>query len=112
MDYGETNRSSSSSSYAGYEGTPKDSYNDYPSSTFGQKFAGQATYKGSSLAPSFGQRLALAIVSLSLLLVALIISLVWVATSQYFSPVQLIATIGFVLFFIAVIVINLMFNRR
>ncbi|HLG63839.1 MAG TPA: hypothetical protein VKY19_17995 [Ktedonosporobacter sp.] len=101
----------SSSSSLGYEGVPH--YKDYTASSYGQKVV-----SGRSNAPSAGHRLALAIVSLSLLMVMFLASMLaaehlpWtdapgVAYTGLFTIIFMTA-----LFTVATMVVNYFFNRR
>lgn len=105
MNFDETNREEPASYSAGYEEVPR--YQDHMTGSFGQKLSGQDTGRG----PSSGQRLALAIVSiLALTLIFIAIAGALTANiSPMFAPVLGIMAI---FFFIAIIVINVVFNRR
>jgi hypothetical protein len=117
MEFESVNRDGpKSSTYAGYEGVPP--YSDYTSGSYagspsGQKLSGPGTWK----APGPGQRLALAIVSLALL-VGLLMFLVGMGVILTVnSSVSLIAfapmVVGcFIFCSIAVIVVNVVFNRK
>lgn len=95
----------------GYEGVPH--YKDYTAGSYGQKVV-----TGRSNAPSAGHRLALAIVSLSLLLVMVLIAM-FSATVLPWNNNPGVAYIGLftiifmlVLFTVATMVINYFFNRK
>ncbi len=100
-----------SSSSLGYTGVPH--YKDHTASSYGQKVV-----TGRSQAPSAGHRLALAIVSLSLLLVMFIVDMLiasnlpWYNSSaaEYAMLFALIFMFG--IFAVATIVVNYFFNRR
>jgi hypothetical protein len=104
MNFDETNRDEPASYAAGYEIPHRDEAPGW----FGQKLSGQEAGQ----APTAGQRLALAIVSLLVLMVMFLamaaIALVHVVDSSLAAAFVLI----FLAFFVATIVINLMFNRR
>jgi hypothetical protein len=116
MEFEGANRDSpKSSSYTGYEGVPP--YSDYTSGSYagsssGQKLSGSGAWK----APGPGQRLALAIVSLALMmglsmfLVGMgVIIIVHGISLTIFAP---IVAVCFICFGIAVIVVNVVFNRK
>lgn len=111
MNFDEINRDGSASYSTGYEGDPRGT--DYSLGSFGQKLSGQETGK----APTTAQRLALAIVSLSMLLVLIFTELWYGARAAAFSMpypgfVQSLLVFALLLFFAAAIVINIVFNRR
>lgn len=100
-----------SSSSLGYEGVPH--YKDYTASSYGQKVV-----TGRSNAPSAGHRLALAIVSLSLLMVMFLIAM-YAAAKLPWSDAPGVAYTGLftiifmtALFTVATTVVNYFFNRR
>jgi hypothetical protein len=105
MNFDEINRDESASYAAGYE-IPRN--RDEAPGWFGQKLSGQEAGQ----APTAGQRLALAIVSLLLLMLMFLamaaITFVHVVDSSLAAAFVLI----FLAFFVATIVINLVFNRR
>src|SRR5215469_2667561 len=105
MNFDEINREAPASYSAGYEEVPR--YQDHMSGSFGQKLSGQDTGRG----PSSGQRLALAIVSIlaCMLMFFAIIGVLFANISPAVTPVLGITAI---FFFIAIIVINVVFNRR
>jgi len=105
MNSYEPNREGPASYSAGYEEAPR--YQDYTTGSFGQKLSGQDTGRG----PSSGQRLALAIVSiLALMLMFLVIvGVLFANISPAFAPVLGIMAM---FFFVAITVINIVFNRR
>jgi polyferredoxin len=109
MDFDEANRDRAASYAAGYEEAP--SYRDYAAGSPGQKISMQEAAK----IPTTGQRLLLGIVSLVLLLVVFFGTLGF-GFSTLDRPgsefVQFLLMIGFIFFFVAVIVINSLFNRR
>ncbi|HZO75521.1 MAG TPA: hypothetical protein VFB60_25175 [Ktedonobacteraceae bacterium] len=111
MEFEGIMRDDPQSSSTGYRGVPH--YKDYTANSYGQKVV-----SGRSNAPSAGHRLALAIVSLSLLLVMLLTSMLaaahlpWsdspgVAYTGLFTIIFMSA-----LFAVATMVINYFFNRR
>ncbi|HLQ29802.1 MAG TPA: hypothetical protein VK140_11280 [Ktedonobacteraceae bacterium] len=110
MNFDEINRDESASYTAGYEEPPH--YNTYSSGSFGQKLSGHE----SGRTPTAGQRLALAIVSLVLLLL-MFFAIVAVALSgslapdvaKNLSPVLGLVSLGFIA---AIIVVNVVFNRK
>jgi hypothetical protein len=100
MDYGEMNRYRSGSSYDRYEGP----HYNMP----GEKLSGQVM----GVSPTAGQRLALAIVSLVMLMI-LIFGLIGIAVatqapSWVIIPILLII----ILFSSAAVIINVVFNRK
>jgi hypothetical protein len=109
MEFSESNHERSSTSSGGYEGVPNYNYNDYSTSSKGQKLSGYLVGN----APGTGQRLALAIVSLILwimlflIMVGVIIS--YGSVNQILEP---FLVLGFLIFTAMVFVINLMFNRK
>jgi hypothetical protein len=109
MDFDEANRDRAASYAAEYEEAP--SYRDYAAGSPGQKISMQEAAK----IPTTGQRLLLGIVSLVLLLVVFFGTLGF-GISTLDRPgsefVQFLLMIGFIFFFVAVIVINSLFNRR
>ena len=99
----EQNQLRSSSAYEGERARPPQAYHIY-----GQKLAGSV----SSQAPTAGQRLALAIVSLSLL-VFLIFGLILFAAANNAPSWAVIPILFIMILFSAVATtINLIFNRR
>lgn len=105
MHFDETNRDGPASYSAGYEEVPR--YQDHTAGSFGQKLSGQDTGRG----PSSGQRLALALVSILALMLMLfaIVGVLFANISPAFAPVLGVMAM---FFFIAIIVINIVFNRR
>jgi len=101
MDYGEMNRSRPGASYGGYEGVPH-------SSVYGEKLSGHAL----GGAATAGQRLALAIVSLGMLMI-MTFGLIAFAAALH-APGWAIIPILFimVLFASTAVIINVVFNRR
>jgi len=99
------------SSSTGYQGVPH--YKDYTANSYGQK-----VITGRSNAPSAGHRLALAIVSLSLLLVMFLIAMIiaanlpWYNSSSVAFAMLFTLIFMFVLFAVATMVVNYFFNRR
>jgi hypothetical protein len=108
MHHQEPRSTNSESPYAGYDGTTP---NDPPQSSF-SGFYGQKLAEPASTTPSATQRLALAIVSLCLLMATTIATI----AIGVFVSVGVIGAFGLmfvlVLFYAAVIVINVLFNRR
>lgn len=99
-------------SYGGYAGTA--GYNTYSTQAVGQRPLSQDMNHISRL-PGPGQRLALAIVSLAVVLIALIVASIAAATLNpyyggFFFPI-IIAVFLFLVFSTVVVVINLLFNR-
>ncbi len=105
MNFYETNREGPASYSAGYEEVPR--YQDHTTGSFGQKLSGQDTGRG----PSSGQRLALALVSILALMLMLfaIVGALFANISPAFAPVLGVMAM---FFFVAIIVINIVFNRR
>ena len=110
MNFEETSHNKQTSYGDGYEEVPH--YNTYSSGSFGQKLSGQEVGR----TPTTGQRLTLAIVSLVLLLLMFfaIVAVVLFGNlssdvANKFSPVLGIASVGFI---VAIIVINVVFNRK
>jgi hypothetical protein len=105
MNFDETNREAPASYSAGYEEVPR--YQDHTIGSFGQKLSGQDT----GIGPSSGQRLALAIVSILALMLTLfaIVGVLFANISPAYTPVLGITAM---FFFIAIMVINVVFNRR
>jgi hypothetical protein len=109
MNFSEVNRQEPSSYATGYEEISHDSA--YASPSFGQKLSGQETGK----TPTAGQRLALAIVSILAFL--LMFFVVIVLAFANLSPVvigNLAPVLGIMslVFFVAIIWLNIVFNRR
>jgi hypothetical protein len=111
VNFNQTQRDEPTSYSIGYEEVPHYKDRDHSFEALGQKLSEQAGDKG----PSWGQRLALAIVSL-VLFVVMFFGIIGVATSnispgvaEEFAPVFGFLVIGF---FVAVIVINVVFNRK
>jgi hypothetical protein len=107
MHYDEIDRDRAGSSYAGYEGVPHFNY-DYSAGSYGQKLSGRLL----SSAPTAGQRLVLALVSIVMLMI-MTFGLIWIGIATNGD-----ALAGFLLFFLlilfyaAVVIINIVFNRR
>jgi hypothetical protein len=101
----ELNQSGPQASYYGYGGTP--SPNNYASNFSGQKLPGQ----GASRIASSGQRLALAIVSLVLLMV-MIFGLILIAVISQAPSWAIIPILMIIFSFGAVVtIVNVVFNR-
>ena len=93
-------------------GTPGTGYTamsyDYSTGSHGQKISDHAPFK----APSTGQRLALAIVSLAMLMV-MTLGLILLGYGLNVGSIGAVAFIFvLVLFYAAVIIINVLFNRK
>ena len=109
MNFRQINREEPSPYAAGYEEIPHDSA--YSSTSFGQKLSGQEAGR----TPTAGQRLALAIVSILAFL--LMFFVVIVLAFANLSPVvigNLAPVLGVMslLFFVAIVWLNVVFNRR
>ena len=101
MDYGEMNRDRPGSSYGRYEGAP---YYNMP----GEKLSGQVM----GVSATAGQRLALAIASLVMLMI-LIFGLIGIAVATQAPPWVIIPILLIiVLFSSAAVIINVVFNRK
>jgi hypothetical protein len=109
MEFSESSHERSGTSSGGYEGVPNYNYNDYCSSSKGQKLFG---YLVGSM-PGTGQRLALAIVSLVLWILFFLFVVGVIVTigsiNQLLEPFLLI---GFPIFTAMVFLINILFNRK
>jgi hypothetical protein len=92
-------------SYDGYEGSPH--YNTYSMDMNGQKLSGQA--KGQTLTAA--HRLALAIVSLVLMVVVTFGVILIAMLSQGGILAGVFALLVIVLFYLAVVAVNVVFNR-
>jgi len=106
MDYGETNRDRPNFSYPGYEGA---SYaNSYSAGSYGQKLSGHSVGRTATS----GQRLVLAIISMILLMI-MTFGLIAIAIATQ-APNWAILPILFILilFYSAVVIINVVFNRK
>lgn len=106
MNYGEMSRDRPQFSYAGYEGGPYG--NNSSPGFYGQKLSGQA--RGNTATP--GQRLALAIVSIVMLII-MTFGLIGLAIATH-APDWAVFPILFilVLFYSAVVIINIVFHRK
>src|SRR5712691_10331630 len=101
MHYGEISRDRPGASYSGYEGVPL-------SGTYGEKLSGPAVGK----AATAGQRLALAIVSLAMLM-AMTFGLIGILVATQAPPwVVLPVLFILVLFASAAVIINIVFNHK
>jgi hypothetical protein len=109
MEFSESSHERSGTSSGGYEGVPNYNYNDYSTSSQGQKLSGYVV--GS--APGAGQRLALAIVSLVLWIMLFLIVVGIIITigsvNQLLEPFLIL---GFLIFTAMVFLINIVFNRK
>jgi uncharacterized membrane-anchored protein len=109
MEFSESSHERSGASSSGYEGVPNYNYNDYSSSSQGQKLSGFFV----DSTPGTGQRLALAIVSL-VLWIALFLFVVGIiitigSVNQLLEP---FLVLGFLIFTAMVFLINVVFNRK
>ena len=101
MDYSEMNRDRSAPAYGRYEGTPR-------SNMYGEKLSAHAI----STAATAGQRLALAIVSLGMLM-ALIFGLIAFAAASNAPNWAVIPILFIIVLFSAVaVIINIVFNHK
>ncbi|HYB02761.1 MAG TPA: hypothetical protein VED37_21210 [Ktedonobacteraceae bacterium] len=109
MEFSESSPERSGYSSGEYEGVPNYNYNDYSSSSKGQKLSGNLV--GSI--PGTSQRLALAIVSLVLWILFFLFVVGVIVTigsvNQLLEPFLLI---GFMIFTALVFLINILFNRK
>jgi uncharacterized membrane-anchored protein len=109
MEFSESSHESSGTLSGGYEGIPNYNYNDYSSSSKGQKLSGYLM--GDS--PGTGQRLALAIVSLVLWIMLFLFVVGIIITigsiNQLLEPFLIL---GFLIFTAMVFLINMVFNRN
>jgi len=105
MNFDETNRDGPASYSAGYEEVPR--YQDHTTGSFGQKLSAQDTGRG----PSSGQRLALAIVSV-LALMLMSIAIAGVLSTNISPSLTPVLGVTAIFFFVAITVINIVFNRR
>lgn len=101
MDYSEMNRDRSAPAYGRYEGTPR-------SNMYGEKLSAHAI----STAATAGQRLALAIVSLAMLMVLIFGLTVFAAAAN--APNWAVIPILFIiiLFSAVAVIINIVFNIK
>jgi hypothetical protein len=107
MDYGEFKHGTPGTGYAGYQGiSPDDDKNS--SSMYGQKLSDHVSFRG----PTISQRFTLALVSLVMLMVMTLslILLVIVTHGDGNLAAAVVFALGF--FYIAVIIINALFNRK
>jgi hypothetical protein len=109
MEFSESSHERSSTFSGGYEGVPNDNYNDYSTSTQGQKLSGYLV--GNT--PGTGQRLALAIVSLVLwILFFLFVVSIIVTIGSVNQLLEPFLVIGFLIFTAMIFLLNIMFNRK
>ena len=106
MDYGEMNRDRANFSYVGYEGA---SYgNSYSAGSYGQKLSGHSVGR----AATSGQRLVLAVISMIMLMIMtfglIVLAIATQAPSWAILPILFIL----ILFYSAVVIINVVFNRK
>ena len=109
IEFSESSQERSGTTSGGYEGVPNYNYNDYSTSSQGQKLSGY--FVGST--PGTGQRLALAIVSL-VLWIALFLFVVSIiitigSVNQLLEP---FLVIGLLIFTALVFLINILFDRK
>ena len=98
-----------SSTSGEYEEVPNYNYNDYSSSSTGQKLSGYLMGNR----PGTGQRLALAIVSLVLwILFFLFVVGIIVTIGSVNQLLEPLLIIGFLIFTAMVFLINILFNRK
>jgi hypothetical protein len=109
MEFSESSHERSGASFGGYEGVANYNYNDYSTSSQGQKLSG---YLVDSM-PGTGQKLALAIVSLVLWILFFLFVVGIIITigpvNQLLEPFLII---GFLIFTAMVFLINMVFNRK
>jgi hypothetical protein len=104
MNYGEFQHGTPGTVYTGMSHDD----NRYSTGSYGQKISDQASFK----APTTGQRLALAIVSLAMLMV-MTLALIAIAVATNVNGAGAAGLIFvIVLFYVAVIIINVLFNRK
>jgi hypothetical protein len=103
MRFEELNRGQAEPSYSGYEGAPH-----YSPGAYGQKLSATSP----SRAPTTAQRLVLALVSL-LMLMIMTFGLIFIAMASNASRDGIAGLVfALILFFVAVITINGLFNRK
>ncbi|HEY6286016.1 MAG TPA: hypothetical protein VIX20_10170 [Ktedonobacteraceae bacterium] len=109
MEFSDSSHERSGSSSGGYEGVPNYNYNDYSTSSQGQKLSGYLV--GST--PGTSQRLVLAIVSLVLWIMFFLFVVGIIVTigpvNQLLEP---FLVIGFLIFTAMVFLFNILFNRK
>lgn len=105
LHYGEAHYDGPQASYSGYEGTPQ--HGGYAPGFYGQKLSDQG--RGRMASP--GQRLALAIVSLVLLMVMIFGLTLMAAVMHADAWVAIPVLMIIFLFSAAVTIINVVFNR-
>ena len=109
MQFSESSHESSGYSSGGYEGVPNYNYNDYSTSSKGQKLPGYLM--GNT--PGTGQRLALAIVSFVLWIMFFLFVVGVIVTigsvNQLLEPFLIL---GFLIFTALVFLVNILFNRK
>jgi hypothetical protein len=108
MNYGEFKHDAPGTGYAGYTGTSHGDDNRYSTGSYGQKLSGHASFK----TPSTGQRLALALVSLAMLMVMTLVLVAIGISMSVGGSVAAALVFVIVLFYVAVIIINVLFNRK
>lgn len=107
MNYGEFRHGTSATGYTGYEGISHDD-DKYSPGSYGQKLSGHTSFR----TPTTGQRLALAIVSLAMLMV-MTFGLIFIGIATHVTGSGVAGLIFvLVLFYVAVMMINVLFNRR
>jgi hypothetical protein len=109
IEFGESSHERSGTSSGGYEGVPNYNYNDYSTSSKGQKLSG---YLVGSM-PGTGQRLALAIVSLVLwiLFFLFVVGLI-ITIGSINHLLEPFLIFGFLIFTVMVFLINMVFYRK
>jgi hypothetical protein len=108
IHYQALNSSKAENNYSGYEGATPHEQQQHFAGLYGQKLSGPV----SSTIPTPGQRLALAIVSLAMLM-AMIFGLIIVGIATNAGAGGTVGLVFvLVLFFSAVITINALFNRK
>jgi len=109
LEFSESSHERLGSSSGGYDGVPTYNYNDYSTSSKGQKLSGYLV----DSTPGTGQKLALAIVSLVLWIVLFLFVVGIIITigsvNQLLEP---FLVLGFLIFTAMVFLINIMFNRK
>ena len=107
MNFSEINHDQSRFSPAEYNYDEGSHYASYSNNLYGQKLSLSKT-------PTVGQRLIVAVISLFLLLLLSVILMVILVHSDFafsYGPVQLFFFVALFLFFLAAVIINVLFNR-
>ena len=105
MNFGEMNRDEPKFAYTGYD--EKFHYTGYSNNLIGQKLSVNKI-------PTMGQRLIVAIISLFLLMLLSVVLMIILVHSDFafsYGPVQLFLFVALFLFFLAAVIINILFNR-